>query len=107
MPGEDDAASFRLDRNGLDALLKGPTGAVAKALEVKAFQTEATAKRLCPVDTGRLRGSITHALATDSVGLYADIGSNVEYAVFVELGTSRMPARSFLRQALVDRGFVE
>ena len=48
------------------------------------------------VDTGNLRNSITHA----DDGEYAYIGTNVEYAPYVELGTLRMPERPFLRNAV-------
>lgn len=48
------------------------------------------------VDTGNLRDSISHA----DDGTYAYIGTNVEYAPYVEMGTSRMPERPFLRNAL-------
>lgn len=48
------------------------------------------------VRTGRLKGSISHAIDADS----AYIGTNVEYAPYVELGTSRMGARPFLRNAI-------
>jgi len=48
------------------------------------------------VDTGRLRGSITHAVSGNDVY----IGTNVEYAPYVELGTRKMAARPFLRNAI-------
>lgn len=53
---------------------------------------EGYAKGLCPVDTGRLRGSITHEVSYPSV----QIGTNVEYASYVELGTSRQSAQPYL-----------
>lgn len=46
---------------------------------------QAGAKRRAPVDTGRLRNSITFELAPD--GLSATIGTNVEYAPAVEFGS--------------------
>lgn len=49
------------------------------------------------VDTGNLRNSISHA----DDGTYAYIGTNVEYAPYVELGTVRMPERPFLRNAVL------
>lgn len=47
------------------------------------------------VRTGRLRNSITNAHDEDSVY----IGTNVEYAAFVEIGTTKMKARPYLRPA--------
>jgi len=58
---------------------------------------ERTAKELVPVDTGTLKRSITHEFHSKT---HATVGSNVEYAPFVELGTSRMTAQPFLRPAL-------
>lgn len=52
------------------------------------------------VRTGRLRASITHRPGVDALGPYVDVGSAVLYAPYVELGTSRMAARPFLRPAL-------
>lgn len=48
--------------------------------------------------TGRLRNSISHARDDDA----AYIGTNVEYAPFVELGTSRMKPRPYLRPAATE-----
>lgn len=52
------------------------------------------------VDTGRLRASISHA--SDDSSAY--IGTNVEYAPYVELGTHKMAARPFLRNAIANYG---
>lgn len=50
------------------------------------------------VDTGNLRNSISHA---DNGEDTAYIGTNVEYAPYVEMGTSRgMKARPFLENAV-------
>lgn len=49
------------------------------------------------IRTGRLRNSISYAVDTDAGDVY--IGSNVEYAPYVELGTSKMRARPFLKPA--------
>jgi HK97 gp10 family phage protein len=84
----------------LTSLLAGRSGPAAYMLARKAVLVESAAKARCPVDTGRLRASITWALGGDSEGVYADIGTNVLYAPYVELGTSRMRARPFLRPAL-------
>lgn len=62
------------------------------------------AKRFCPVDTGRLRASITHRSGSDAKGLFVDVGSNVKYAQAVEFGTSRSAAQPFLRPAYASAG---
>lgn len=61
--------------------------ACLRALERCGLQAEGYAKNLCPVDTGNLRNSITHQV--DSGGPAAYIGSNMEYAPHVELGTGK------------------
>lgn len=104
--GVEAATEFRLNRRALDEILTDSNGPVARELERRAVQVERRAKRMCPVDTGRLRASITHALEGKGAGknLSAIVGTNVDYAVFVEFGTSRTPAQSFLRSALAVKG---
>lgn len=45
------------------------------------------------VDTGRFRSSLTYIVGSDGGGAYVDCGSDVEYAVFLELGTVYMDPR--------------
>ena len=75
---------------------------IAIALEAVGLAAEAHAvdniTEMHAVDTGRLRGSISHA--RDDKAVY--IGTNVEYAQYVELGTSKMAARPFLRNAAAN-----
>ena len=59
---------------------------------------EREAKELCPVRTGTLRRSIFHDIDKDKN--QAMIGSNVEYAPYVELGTHKWEGKPFLRPAL-------
>lgn len=74
--------------------------AVERALEAVGLQAEGYAKMLCPVDTGNLRNSITHTTEPSDRSAY--IGTNVEYAPYVEYGTSRTKARPFLQPAAED-----
>lgn len=62
-----------------------------------AIETEA--KHLCPVDTGRLRASIVTTEVPDPDGVTVTVGTDVEYAPYVEFGTSRMAAQPFLTPA--------
>jgi len=50
--------------------------------------------------SGTLRRSIAWKPGIDALSPYVDVGSNVLYAPYVEMGTSRMEARPFLRPAL-------
>lgn len=83
----------------LDALLNGPNGPVAKDLVRRALRVQREAKRLCPVDTGRLRSSIAWRVERDWRGLMAVVGTNVSYAAPVEFNT-----KPFLRPALMAGG---
>lgn len=101
------------NRAALASVLAGPQGPIARDLSRRAIRVETQAKINAShprpsvpgsgpaVRTGRLRGSITWQLGRDAAGLYAVIGSNVEYAGYVEIGTERMAARPYLRPALV------
>lgn len=53
------------------------------ALEEACILVENDAKRLCPVDTGQLRSSITREIE-DNIGV---VGTNVMYAPYIEYGT--------------------
>lgn len=105
--------TFRFEQAAMQALLRGPSGAVARDLVRRAIRVETAAKssmgetappsepgRPPAVVTGRLRGSVTWRLGEDALGLYADIGTAVEYGLYLELGTIYMAPRPFLRPAL-------
>ena len=55
--------------------------------------TSGYARDLCPVDTGRLQGSITHAYNDDGSQVTLLVGTNVYYAPYVELGHHQQPGR--------------
>lgn len=75
-----------------------PLGAQLMATGVN---VQTRAKRLCPVDTGRLRSSIQTTMPfRRGNNLVVSVGSNVNYARFVEEGTRYMKAKPYLRPAL-------
>lgn len=59
--------------------------AVLRALERCGEQAEGYAKDLAPVDTGNLRNSISHKVDPDEPAAY--VGTDTEYAPYVEFGT--------------------
>ena len=75
---------------GMNVVVESHLGEFKEALETQIEQAliaigmtaETYAKDGCPVDTGRLRNSITHENDSRSVV----IGTNVEYGKWVELG---------------------
>ena len=50
------------------------------------------------IDTGRLRNSISYAVDGES----AYIGTNVEYAPYLELGTKKIAAHHYLKRAVTE-----
>jgi HK97 gp10 family phage protein len=76
--------------------------AVTSLLDRIGSQAAERARELAPIDTGKLRASIGHLVRQEdrAVIIYADMF----YAEFVEMGTYRMPARPFLRPALLAMG---
>lgn len=101
-------AEFTVTIEGVEALrraLSDPelvAGPVRDFLQRSAFTVEARAKQAVPVDTGRLRASIT----TRVEPLRAIVGSNLIYAAFVEFGTRpHMPPVSALQPWARRHGF--
>ena len=72
-----DLSNFNLDTGAIE-------NAVSQELERTALRIERQSKELAPVDTGDLRRSIT----TDGGGLSYEVGTNLEYAEYIEEGTS-------------------
>lgn len=97
----------------VDVDVDGFAGGLRKALDALKIETvddlvrvgldvQNRARSLCPVDTGRLRSSISSRRGRDGDREYVEIGTNVKYAAFVELGTRTNRAQPFLRPALAE-----
>ena len=113
-------------RDNTEEVLNALEAAIKRGNEAIGMTAERHAKKKCPVDTGRLRNSITYALAGEEThvksyrankggkdretytyegtadgkkgsGVY--IGTNVEYAPFVENGARGRPPVHFLQDA--------
>lgn len=66
-----------------EAVLSALAEQIVKALKMIGAIAEGYAKEVCPVATGRLRNSIANEVDEDT----AYIGTNVEYAPYIEYGT--------------------
>ena len=75
---------------------------VILALKSIGQEAEGYAKDECPVDTGRLRNSIANKVVEEEKAVY--IGSNVEYAPYVEFkdATHKTGKAHFLRDAITN-----
>lgn len=75
--------------NNKDVFLNAAQEQIEKALTMIGMQAEGYAKDIITaegrVDTGAMRNSIAHAVEMDEQAVY--IGSNLEYAVYNEVGT--------------------
>jgi HK97 gp10 family phage protein len=71
----------------------------ARGCTKAAFDTQAHARSLVPVDTGNLKNSITVA-AYGTDGPYAEVGPEAVYGGYVEHGTVNMAAQPYLAPAL-------
>jgi len=88
----------RIENDKTEAVKQAVLNAAVKALTGAALIVEGSAKNLSPVDTGNLKGSITHEVTKEM----AKIGTNVEYSPYLEYGTVKMAAQPYLRPALDD-----
>lgn len=99
----DENVQLIVQENNARIISEAINDAIVRALEEIGLVAEGAAKRLCPVDTGRLRNSITHALMGNDTVI---IGTNVEYGPIQELGGSRRKAanggKGFLRPAVAN-----
>ena len=74
--------------------------AIERGLEAIGLTAEGHAKKNTPVDTGRLRNSIAHTVEDNA----AYIGTNVEYAPYVELGSRGRDGKHMLQRSATEHG---
>lgn len=92
---------------GLEALKKvlkekieKVNGNVEKAVVKATLKVEADAKKKVPIDTGRLRSSISNKIEKIRDEITGKVGTNVVYAPYIEFGTGRMRPKPYLYPAL-------
>lgn len=100
---------FKMENDFSTLIEEAAFSQIERALEKVGQTAERYAKLACPVGTpestgkkryigGTLRNSITHTHDKNT----AYIGTNVEYAPYVEMGTKKMAARPYLKPAIMD-----
>lgn len=86
---------------GIEKYVKRTEKATMKA----GLKAEYFAKKNTPVDTGNLRSSInTQLVEKKKDRVEAVVGTNIEYAPFVEFGTRKMKPRSMFRKVVDENG---
>lgn len=91
-----------IEKDNTKEILKAEDQAIKVALTKIGLIVERDAKLKTPVDTGRLRNSFTNEVKMDEKAVY--IGSNVEYAPYIEFGHRFGTSHSFYegRHMLAD-----
>lgn len=89
---------FQLDADAIEELRTSPE--VQQALEVVLSAAEVHAHHRVAKDTGELDRSIGHDTEPGAGVLYA----GTDHSVYVERGTSKMPAQPYLWPSLVEAG---
>ena len=88
---------IKLDTKVLDRIAANLGKNADQIVHSLAFEVEATAKTLAPVDTGALKNSINTKKVKES--LY-HVQDGVHYGIYQEYGTSRMAAQPFMTPAI-------
>lgn len=78
--------------------------ALLRGLEKYGLVAEGYAKKLCPVDTGNLRNSITHVVDEGGDAVY--IGTNSEYGAYV-IHKRNLAQESIIRVAGRILGYIK
>ena len=95
---DEDRETLRIVADHTSEVLSGLKVAIARGLEAIGIEAESDAAAICPVDTGRLRNSITHTMSDD--GKAVEIGTNVPYGKYVHYGTRGHDPQPFLTDAV-------
>jgi len=108
MAGQRSRSSFDLDEKafkaGLAQAAKRMDLRSAEDLERLGYKVVNGARRYCPVDSNRLRGSIDiQERGRDAKGPFVVVGTPVEYAGYVEFGTPPHKIRPKNKKALANR----
>lgn len=85
---------FVVDANNIKEAKMLSDQAIKRALEQCGALWETDAKKITPVDTGRLRNSIEHHQEGDDTMV---VQTNVEYAIYVHEGARGRRGRPFIR----------
>lgn len=87
-------------KNYSKEVLEAEKQAIEKALTAIGVKWQQNVTPKIPVDTGRLRASMKYEVKTDQKQV--KVGTDVEYAPYVELGTRNQRAQPYLKPSILD-----
>jgi HK97 gp10 family phage protein len=90
--------SIEISRDKLTGLSSSLQSALSQVVAETAAEIEAGAKERAPVDTGYLRGSISH----EAKGLQGSISVGADYGIHIEFGAEHQSPQPFLTPAVTE-----
>lgn len=102
------AVSISIKSNRLPELSRRFPSAVRAVVDKTVMDAKAVALQRVPVDTGRLKNSISTEVSESGDSVEGVLYTDVEYGPYQEFGTRRMSAQPFFRPAFesVRPGFL-
>lgn len=98
--------SLRVDTSELDALAqrvgRGSATVATKGAQIirtGASKIERRMKATAKVDTGAMKNSVSTDISGGGTSIEAEVGPTVDYAIFVNNGTSKMAGDDFVGRA--------
>ncbi len=86
------SVNMKITHNRLPEIIGKFPGLASAVIRKTAFDIEADAKEFVPVKSGTLQNSIS----TEVDEFYATIAPHTDYAAYVEFGTYKMAAKSYM-----------
>ena len=96
---------ININKGGLETLISRLPQLVSDIVEKTAFDCQAEAQDIVPVDTGNLKGSISAKVESPTKAV---VEAAAEYAGYVEYGTYKMAAQPYMMPAaeIAGTGFL-
>lgn len=92
--------SARIGKNNASAMMAAATAGLVRGAGIGASLIVNEAKARVRVRTGHLRRTIHYEIRQVGDRVTVSIGADADYAIFQEMGTSRMAAHPYIRPAL-------
>lgn len=75
---------------------------ITKSIEKQNDAAVKAAKAYAPVNTGKLKNSIDGEVTSDNEEIISTVYADTDYAIYQELGTSRVPGQHYLKKGVIN-----